>query len=78
MPSGTLYPIALVRIVVSEDIASIFRVIGFHSCVTVDSLLIDLPVEGYYLLSKKTVLWDAFIVASVIDALWDFIRCGSS
>jgi hypothetical protein len=44
--------LAVVRTDVSEIISlpssGFIRVIGFHSCVTVESLLISLPIEGYY------------------------------
>jgi hypothetical protein len=77
MLSGTLYRIALVRTNVSKNILSpssgFFRVIGFHSCDTVESLLIGLSIEGYYLWSKYTVLWDAFTAESITDAFWDFV-----
>jgi hypothetical protein len=43
------------------------RVIGLHSCVTVESLLISLSIEGYYVWSKSTVFWDAFTAVSVIE-----------
>jgi hypothetical protein len=42
--------VALVRLDVSENVASIFKVIGLHSCVTVKSLLISLYIEEYYVL----------------------------
>jgi hypothetical protein len=34
------------------------RVIGLHSCVTVESLFISLPIEGYYVGSQNIVFWD--------------------
>jgi hypothetical protein len=33
----------------------------------VESLLISLSIEGYYLWSKNAVFWDAFMVVSTID-----------
>jgi hypothetical protein len=53
MLSGTLYRVALVRSDVSEKVSSPYsvflRVIGFHNCFTVESLLTSLSIEGYYL-----------------------------
>jgi hypothetical protein len=72
MPSGTLYCLALVRTDVSENIlppsSGFLTVIGFHSCVTVESLLYSLSIEGYYLWSKNTVFLNAFMAVSIIDA----------
>jgi hypothetical protein len=53
IPSGALYHVALIRIVVSENTSPpssrFLRAKGFHSCVTVQSLLISLSIEGYNL-----------------------------
>jgi hypothetical protein len=50
-PSGSLYHVALVRTDVSENISppssGFLRVIGAHSCGTVQSLLIILSTDGY-------------------------------
>jgi hypothetical protein len=63
MRSGTVYRVVRVRTDVSENISPpsswFLRVMCFQSCVTVESLLIGLPVEGYYAGSKKTAFWDA-------------------
>jgi hypothetical protein len=82
MSSGTLCRVAVIRTDVSGNVsrpyAGFFRVIGFHSCVTVESLLIRLSIEGYCVRSKITDLWDALRAASIADAFWDFTPCGSS
>jgi hypothetical protein len=39
-----------------EHIASVFRVLGLHICVTVESLLISLLIEGYYVGPKNGVI----------------------
>jgi hypothetical protein len=52
MPSGILCRVALVITDVSENISppssAILMVIGFHSCVTFEVLLISLSIEEYY------------------------------
>jgi hypothetical protein len=52
-----------------EHIASIFRVflkvMGFHSCVTVESMLNNLSKEGYYIRQKNTVFWDVSTTVSI-------------
>jgi hypothetical protein len=77
MSSGTLYHVAVVRTNVSENISppssGFLRVRGFHSCVTMESLLINLSRDGYYVGSKKTVRWDAFRAVSMIDVFWDSV-----
>jgi hypothetical protein len=40
--------------------------IGLHSCVTIESLLIGLPIEVYYVRLKNAVFWDV----SIITQLW--------
>jgi hypothetical protein len=45
----------------------------FHSCATLETLLISLSIEGCYLWPKNTVFWDAFMAISSIDAFWDFV-----
>jgi hypothetical protein len=61
MLSGTLYRVALVPTDVSENISplssGILRVIGFHSCVMVETLLISLIPENY--------LWSKIIDSSL-------------
>jgi hypothetical protein len=54
------------------------RAIEFHSCVTVKSLLHGLATEGYYLRSKTTVSFDAFMAIIIIDEFWLFVPCSSS
>jgi hypothetical protein len=84
MPFDTLYSVAQVRTDVSENISSpssgFLRVIGSHSCVTVESLLISLSIDGYYVWSKNTVLWDALTAVRIIvvEAFWDDLPCSSS
>jgi hypothetical protein len=72
MLSGTLYSVALVRTDVSDNISppssGLLWVIEFHNCLTVESLLFSLSIDGYYLWSKNTVFWDAFTSVSIIDA----------
>jgi hypothetical protein len=50
MPSETFYLVALVRTDVSESVlppsSRFLGVIGFHSCVTVETLLIGVSIEG--------------------------------
>jgi hypothetical protein len=58
--------------------SGLFGVIAFHSCVTMELLLISLSTEGYYLSSKKTVFWDAIMVVLITDELWDSVLCSSS
>jgi hypothetical protein len=41
-------------------------VIELHNCVTLESLLIDLSIEGYYVGSKNTVFWEVFTAVSKI------------
>jgi hypothetical protein len=36
------------------------RLIGFHSSITVETLLLRLAIEGHYFNSKNTLLRDAF------------------
>jgi hypothetical protein len=82
MPSGTLYRVALVRTDVSENALSpsseFFGVICFHSCVSVESLLVSLPIKEEHLWPKNTVLWNALTRVSIVDASWDFEHCSSS
>jgi hypothetical protein len=70
--------VALVITDVSENIlpssSGFLRVIGPHSCVTVESLSITISIQGYYVGSKNTVFWDAFIVVSMLDVFWDLYR----
>jgi hypothetical protein len=79
MLSGT-YRVALARTDVSEKVSSpssgFLRVmIRFHSLVTVESLLLNLCIEGW---SKNTAFWDAFAAVSITDAFWDFVPCSYS
>jgi hypothetical protein len=77
----TFYHVALVRTDISEKISpssGFLRVIGPHSCVTVESLLVSLSIEGYSVGSNNTVFWDDFTVVSLIDVIWDYVPCGSS
>jgi hypothetical protein len=70
MPSGALCRVALVRTNVSENISLLssgfLRVMGSNICVTVESLLMSLYIEGSYLWSKNTALWDAFTAVSIV------------
>jgi hypothetical protein len=54
-----------------EHIAPIFRVMGLHNSVTVQSLLISLPIQGYYVGQKNTVFWDAFTPVTVTNLKTD-------
>jgi hypothetical protein len=71
MSSGTLYRVRQVTFDVSENTSppssGFLIVIGPHSCVTVESLLISLSTEGHYVWSKNSVLWDAFTAVTIID-----------
>jgi hypothetical protein len=82
MPSGTLYSVALVITDDSENISlpssGFFRMIGLHTCVTVESVLINISIEGHYVGSKYTVLWDDFTAVSMKDIFWNFVPCGSN
>jgi hypothetical protein len=49
------------------------KVTGFHSCVTVASLLISFTKEGYYVGSKNAIFWVVFMVVSMIDFFCDFV-----
>jgi hypothetical protein len=61
MSSGTLYLVAVVRTDISGNItppsSGFLRVRGLHSCVTVESLLINLSTKGYYVGSKNILFW---------------------
>jgi hypothetical protein len=50
MPFGTVCHVALVRTDISEDISSpslgFLSVIGFHSCVTVETITLKNPEDG--------------------------------
>jgi hypothetical protein len=78
MSSGTLYRVAQVRTNVSENISSpssgFLKVITFHSCVIMESLLVSISVEESYVGSKNTVFWDVFTAVSVTDVFWDFVN----
>jgi hypothetical protein len=56
--SGTLYSWVLFRTDVSENISPVsswfLRLLGLHSCVTAESLLIGLSIEEYYMCSSNT------------------------
>jgi hypothetical protein len=43
-------------------------VIGFHSCVTMESLLIS------YVGLKNTVFWQVFVAVSMIHFSWDYTK----
>jgi hypothetical protein len=62
MSSGTLCFVAVVRSNVSENIlppsSGFLKVTGLRSYVTMESLLISLSIERYYVWSKKFVSWD--------------------
>jgi hypothetical protein len=51
MASGALYRVVLVRTDVSENLSSrcsgFLKLIGFHSCIAVQTLLLNLSIEGY-------------------------------
>jgi hypothetical protein len=51
MSSETLYPVALARTDVSENLLSpssrFLKLIGFHSCITMETLFLSLSVKGY-------------------------------
>jgi hypothetical protein len=72
MPSGTSHRVTLVLTDVSENLQSqssvLFTVIGFHRCVTVESLLI-ISIAVEYLWSKNTLLWDTFTRVPIKDLL---------
>jgi hypothetical protein len=82
MNFGTFNRVAAVRTDVSENISLVslvfLRLIKFHSCVALESLMISLSIDEYYLWSTNTVLWDAFMAVPIIDAFWDFTPCSSS
>jgi hypothetical protein len=69
MPSEPLYLVDLVTADVSENISpphsGFLTVIVHHNCITVESLLISLPIERYYLRSKNTVCWDVATAVTV-------------
>jgi hypothetical protein len=74
--------VALVKTDFSENMSpsssGFFRVIGFHTCITVESLIISLSIERYYVGSKNTVFCDVFTAVSRIDIFWDVAPCGCS
>jgi hypothetical protein len=41
----------------------------------VESLLLSLSTQGYYVGSKNTVFWDVFTAVSMADVFWDFVPC---
>jgi hypothetical protein len=47
MLSRILYHVALVRTDVLSPSSGFLRMIGFHSCVTMETLLLSLFIEGY-------------------------------
>jgi hypothetical protein len=55
---------------ISPPSSGVLRVIRFHSCVTVESLLISLSIERHYVGSKNSIFWDVFMVVSMIDIIW--------
>jgi hypothetical protein len=71
MPSGTLYPAALARTDVSENVlppsSKLLKLKLFQSCITVETPLLGFSIDGYYEWSKNTVIWDAFTAASIED-----------
>jgi hypothetical protein len=71
--------VALARTDVLENVSSpssgVLRLIDFHDCITVETLLLGLFIERYYYWSKNTVFWDAFTAGSIKDAFWDFVSC---
>jgi hypothetical protein len=66
-----LYRAALITTDVSENISppssGILKVKEFHSCGTMEALLVSLSIGGYYAGSKNTVFWDVFTAVSMID-----------
>jgi hypothetical protein len=71
MSSGVLHRAVLVRTDVSENILSpisgFLRAIGLHSHISLELLLISLPIKGYYVGLKNTVFWDVITAVSVVD-----------
>jgi hypothetical protein len=69
MPSGTLYHVVLIGTDVSENVlplsSGFLRLIGFHSYVTMESILISLSREGYNLWSNNAVFLDTSMAVSI-------------
>jgi hypothetical protein len=40
-------------------------------------MLTNLSIEGHYVWSKNTVVWNAFAEISMIHVFWDFVPHGS-
>jgi hypothetical protein len=57
----------------SPPFSELLRLLGFYSCVTVESLLTILSIEGYYVGLRNTIFCDAFTAVLITDALWDFV-----
>jgi hypothetical protein len=64
MFSETLHLVALFRTDVSENVLSpsseVLRLMRFHRCITVETLLLSLSIERYNYSSKNPDIWDAF------------------
>jgi hypothetical protein len=82
MSSETLCHVALVRTDFSENVlfpsSGILRLIGFHSCIAMETLLLSRSIEEYYQWLKNTVFWGDFMVVSVKDVLWNFVPCSTN
>jgi hypothetical protein len=71
MSPGVLHRVALVRPDVSENILPPSSG-GYYSTVvsvTVESLFISLPTEGYYIIPKNAVFWDVFTTVNSDECL---------
>jgi hypothetical protein len=75
-------PCGVVRTNVLENIShpstGFLRVLGLHSCVTMESLLISLSTEEYYVRSTNTDFCGVFTAVIIIDVFWDFVLSGCS
>jgi hypothetical protein len=58
---------------ISPPSSGILWVIGFHSCITAETLSISLSRQGNYVRSKNTVFREVFMVVSGIVAFWHFV-----
>jgi hypothetical protein len=70
--------VALDRTDVKENIANIGMVVELHSCVTVESLLTRLSIEGYSVGPKDAVFWAIFTAVTMTNNFWGITPRGSS
>jgi hypothetical protein len=82
MYSRTLYRVAPFIADVSENISppssGVVMFMGFHSRITVFTLVLSLSIEGHHKMLKNSVFWDVFTEVSIKDVFWDFVPCSTN